>query len=186
MGSDIEADERSLQSWTTERDAVAAAVLSQGYDRDVGAFTQSFNSRSLDASALQIPLVGFLPCSDPRVRSTIAAVEAHLTDEAGRVYRYRTDDGLPDGEGTFLLCTFWPAQAHALAGDVERAREVFERGIVARNDVGLLSEEVGRGELLGNFPQGFSHIGLVNAAWAIAEAERRESGRHEKGARANE
>jgi GH15 family glucan-1,4-alpha-glucosidase len=91
------------------------------------------------------------------------------------VYRYRTEDGLDGAEGTFLLCTFWLAHAHALAGDVDRARATFEAAAAYVNDVGLLAEEVdtATGELLGNFPQAFSHIGLVNAAWAITEAERR-------------
>jgi alpha,alpha-trehalase len=109
------------------------------------------------------------------MRSTIEAIADRLTDRRGLVYRYVAEDGLPGGEGTFLLCTFWLSQAWALAGEVARAREVFERAIGFVNDVGLLAEEVdpASGELLGNFPQAFSHIGLVNAAWAITEAERR-------------
>jgi GH15 family glucan-1,4-alpha-glucosidase len=129
-----------------------------------------------------VPIVGFLPGDDPRVRSTIEAVEEHLTDERGLVYRYlveETDDGLRGREGSFLLCTFWLAQALAVAGEPARARVAFERAIAFANDVGLLSEEVdGRTrELLGNFPQAFSHIGLINAAWAIAQAEEGREGR---------
>jgi GH15 family glucan-1,4-alpha-glucosidase len=111
------------------------------------------------------------------VLSTIDAVADRLTDDRGLVYRYRTADGI-DGltgeEGTFLLCSFWLAQALAMSGQVGRARAVFERAAAYTNDVGLLSEEVDprSGELLGNFPQAFSHIGLINAAWAIDEAER--------------
>src|ERR671922_692728 len=110
--------------------------------------------------------------------ATIDAIAERLTDERGLVYRYRTEggvDGLAGAEGTFLLCTFWLAQALAMSGQVERARVVFERAVAYVNDVGLLAEEVdpSSGELLGNFPQAFSHIGLVNAAWAISEAERR-------------
>ena len=125
-----------------------------------------------------MPIVGFLPADDPRMLATIEAIAERLTDERGLVYRYRTDDGV-DGlageEGTFLLCTFWLAQALAMAGQVERARAVFERAAAYVNDVGLLAEEVdpATGELLGNFPQAFSHIGLVNAAWAIEQAEQR-------------
>ena len=109
--------------------------------------------------------------------ATIDAIQDRLTDERGLVYRYDTHggvDGLEGKEGTFLLCTFWLAQALALAGQPERARPVFERATMFVNDVGLLAEEVdpNSGELLGNFPQAFSHIGLVNAAWAISEAER--------------
>ena len=106
--------------------------------------------------------------------ATINATAERLTDENGLVYRYLAHDGLEGEEGTFLLCTFWLAEALALAGEVGRARETFERAIVYVNDVGLLAEEVDaeNGELLGNFPQAFSHIGLVNAAWAISQAER--------------
>jgi GH15 family glucan-1,4-alpha-glucosidase len=125
-----------------------------------------------------LPIVGFLPATDPRVLSTIEAIEARLTDGRGLVYRYRTEtgvDGLEGTEGTFLLCTFWLAQALAMAGRVDRARSVFERAISYVNDVGLLAEEVDpeSGELLGNFPQAFSHVGLVNAAWAISRAEQK-------------
>jgi alpha,alpha-trehalase len=124
-----------------------------------------------------LPLVGFLPANDPRVLDTIAATEERLTDDRGLVYRYRSPDSLEGEEGTFLLCTFWLAQALALAGQPARARTVFERAAAFVNDVGLLAEEVDpvSGELLGNFPQAFSHIGLVNAAWAISESELRET-----------
>jgi GH15 family glucan-1,4-alpha-glucosidase len=117
-------------------------------------------------------LVGFLPVDDPRVVATIQATEDHLTDSRGLVYRYRTADGLAGDEGTFLLCTFWLAQALAEAGNPERATKVFERTLPFVNDVGLLAEEVdpSTGELLGNFPQALSHVGLVNAAWAISQA----------------
>jgi GH15 family glucan-1,4-alpha-glucosidase len=122
-----------------------------------------------------MPIVGFLPGDDPRMRATIDAIDERLTDERGLVYRYRAHDGLEGEEGTFLLCTFWLAQALALAGEVDRATATFERAIAYANDVGLLAEEVdpGTGELLGNFPQAFSHIGLVNAAWAISRAQER-------------
>ena len=143
-----------------------------------GAFTQYVGSTDLDASNLMMAIVGFLPADDPRMLATIDAIEDRLTDDRGLVYRYRTEggvDGLAGEEGTFLLCTFWLAQALAMAGQVDRARAVFERAAAFVNDVGLLAEEVdpATGELLGNFPQAFSHIGLVNAAWAISEAERR-------------
>jgi GH15 family glucan-1,4-alpha-glucosidase len=125
-----------------------------------------------------MPIVGFLPADDPRMLATIDAISDRLTDEHGLVYRYRVEDGvdgLAGDEGTFLLCTFWLAHALALAGQVERARRVFTTAIAFVNDVGLLAEEVdpNTGELLGNFPQAFSHIGLVNAAWAISQAEAR-------------
>jgi GH15 family glucan-1,4-alpha-glucosidase len=160
--------------WERARDQVRDAVLTRGWSDRANAFTQSFGSDDLDASSLMVPLVGFLPADDPKVLATIQATEERLTDERGLVYRYRSHDGLEGEEGTFLLCTFWLAQALAGAGQPARARTVFERAVSFVNDVGLLAEEVGpgNGELLGNFPQAFSHIGLINAAWAISEAER--------------
>ena len=168
-----------VQGWKRSVDEIRGAILERGYDRGIGAFTLAFESPVLDASALMIPIVGLLPAKDRRVESTIRAIEQHLTDDHGLVYRYQhAEDGLPGGEGPFLLCTFWLAQCHALAGRVERAKQVFELASGYRNDVGLLAEEVDpdTGELLGNFPQAFSHIGLVNAAWAIDQAQRSGSG----------
>ena len=162
-----------VEKWRVTREKIRAAILEQGWSERAGAFSQSFGSDELDASALTIPLVGFLPADDPRVRSTVDAIAERLTDPRGLVYRYLAPDGLAGEEGTFLLCTFWLSHAQALAGDTERARETFERAVAHANDVLLLAEEVhpDTGELLGNFPQAFSHIGLVNAAWAIAQAE---------------
>jgi GH15 family glucan-1,4-alpha-glucosidase len=163
-----------VPAWQRARDEIRRAVVRDGWSDAAGAFTQSFGSATLDASALMMPIVGFLPADDPRMRATIEAIADRLTDERGLVYRYRTSDGV-DGlagtEGTFLLCTFWLAQALAMAGCAARAREVFERAARYANDVGLLAEEIdpGSGEPLGNFPQAFSHIGLINAAWAISE-----------------
>jgi GH15 family glucan-1,4-alpha-glucosidase len=163
-----------VDAWKRSRDEIADAILDKGWSDAANAFTQSFGSDDLDASTLMMPIVGFLPADDPRVLATIDAIAERLTDERGLCYRYRSHDGLEGEEGTFLLCTFWLAQALALAGRVTDAREVFERAAAFVNDVGLLAEEVDAttGELLGNFPQAFSHIGLVNAAWAITEAER--------------
>jgi alpha,alpha-trehalase len=162
-----------IDAWTATRERIRVAILERGWSEKAAAFTQAFGSDDLDASALMIPIVGFLPATDPRVRSTIDAIAERLTDAHGLVYRYRASDGLAGEEGTFLLCTFWLAQAQALAGEVERARATFEQAVAYVNDVGLLAEEVdpASGELLGNFPQAFSHIGLVNAAWAISQAE---------------
>ena len=160
--------------WKTTREEISRAILERAWDDDEGAFTQSFESSNLDASALVIPIVGFLPGDDPRVLSTIRAIEAKLMDGSGLVARYEGPDGLDDEEGGFLLCTFWLARAHALAGNVARAREVLTNAAGFANDLGLLAEEVDldSGAMLGNFPQALSHIGLVNAAWAIGEAER--------------
>ena len=173
----IGADDR-VDGWKHVREQIFDTVVTDGWNEEIGAFTQYVGSTALDASNLMMPIVGFLPADDPRMLSTIDAIEAGLTDERGLVYRYRTTegvDGLAGEEGTFLLCTFWLAQALAMSGQVERATGVFERAIAFANDVGLLAEEVDEttGELLGNFPQAFSHIGLVNAAWAIAQAQQR-------------
>jgi alpha,alpha-trehalase len=166
-----------VPQWRQTMDQIHAAVLDRGWSATAGAFTQYFGSDELDASNLMLPIVGFLPATDPRMLATINATEQRLTDERGLVYRYNAGtgvDGLEGEEGTFLLCTFWLAQALALAGLPRRARRVFERAVGYANDLGLLAEEVDEatGELLGNFPQAFSHIGLVNAAHAIFEAER--------------
>ncbi len=160
--------------WTQTRDQIREAIVTKGWSDRARAFTQSFGSDELDASNLMVSLVGFLPADDPRVLATIDATEERLTDQRGLVYRYRSHDGLEGEEGTFLLCTFWLAQALAQTGQPVRARAAFERAAAFVNEVGLLAEEVDpvSGELLGNFPQAFSHIGLVNAAWAISESER--------------
>lgn len=162
-----------VAAWTATREQIRAAILTRGWNERVGAFTQAFDSDDLDASALMMPIVGFLPATHPRMQATIDAIARNLTDTHGLVYRYRTADGLAGEEGPFLLCTFWLAHAQALAGEIMQARHTFERAISYINDVGLLAEEVdpATGELLGNFPQAFSHIGLVNAAWAISQAE---------------
>jgi GH15 family glucan-1,4-alpha-glucosidase len=177
----LSADDR-VADWKQSRDEIFETVVRDGWSDEAGAFTQYVGSTGLDASNLMMAIVGFLPADDPRMLATIDAIQERLTDDAGLVYRYRTDegvDGLAGEEGTFLLCTFWLAQALALSGQVDRARAVFESAITFANDLGLLAEEVdpATGEMLGNFPQAFSHIGLVNAAWAIAEAEKRSTGR---------
>jgi GH15 family glucan-1,4-alpha-glucosidase len=165
-----------VDEWKRVQGEIHRAILANGWSDTANAFTQSFGSDALDASNLVMALVGFLPADDPRILATIDATEERLTDERGLVYRYRSSDGLTGEEGTFLLCTFWLAHAMALSGQTERARVVFERAAAFVNDVGLLAEEVDAdaGELLGNFPQALSHVGLVNAAWAISEAERRQ------------
>jgi GH15 family glucan-1,4-alpha-glucosidase len=169
------ASARDVTHWRRTRQEIRDTVLREGWSEQAGAFTQYFGSTDLDASNLMMPIVGFLPADDPRMLATIEATEQRLTDRKGLVYRYRAEggvDGLAGEEGTFLLCTFWLAQALALAGRPTRAAEVFERAAAYVNDVGLLAEEVDpvTGELLGNYPQAFSHIGLVNAAWAVSRA----------------
>ncbi len=172
--------EDQVESWQRTKDEIHAAVLRAGWNDRAGAFTQYFGSDDLDASSLRMPIVGFLPATDPRMLATIDAIEERLTDERGLVHRYQIGgrvDRQQGREGAFVLCTFWLAQALALADQPDRARHVFERAITHLNDVGLLAEEVDSdtGELLGNFPQAFSHVGLVNAASAISEADRRQA-----------
>ncbi|HEX4015575.1 MAG TPA: glycoside hydrolase family 15 protein [Frankiaceae bacterium] len=169
--------EHRVDDWKASRDEIYETVIAECWSEEANSFTQYFGGTELDASNLMLPIVGFLPATDPRVKATIDAIAERLTDEHGLVFRYRTEegvDGLAGSEGTFLLCTFWLAQAQALAGDVDKARATFECAAAYANDVGLLAEEVDSqtGELLGNFPQAFSHVGLVNAAWAISQAER--------------
>ena len=160
-----------LQRWRRIRAQIRAAILGQGYDRQLGAFVQAFGSSTLDASALMIPRVGFLPPTDPRVRSTVARIQDELTHD-GLVYRYRAADGLPGDEGSFTLCSFWLAEALALEGQMDEAHALFERVLVRANDLGLLAEEIdpATGEQVGNFPQGFSHLALIGAAVDLAAA----------------
>ena len=174
LAEQLDARDR-VPGWAETRDEIRAAILEHGWSEQAGAFSQAFGSDDLDASSLMLAITGFLPGDDPRMKATIHATAARLTDERGLVYRYLAQDGLAGTEGTFLLCTFWLAQAQALAGELDQAKATFERAIAAINDVGLLAEEVdvATGEMIGNFPQAFSHIGLVNAAWAISQARER-------------
>jgi GH15 family glucan-1,4-alpha-glucosidase len=159
--------------WRSIRDEIHAEVCAHGYDETVGAFTQDFGSSALDASVLMIPLVGFLPGDDPRVRSTIDVIRRELTHD-GFVSRYdATDpnvDGIGEPEGVFLPCSFWMVEALALAGERDDARALFERLLGLANDVGLYAEEYDphAGRLLGNFPQAFTHLALVAAAHTLA------------------
>jgi GH15 family glucan-1,4-alpha-glucosidase len=174
LAHQIGVDDR-LDAWTASRDEIRAAILERAWSDRTRAFAQAFDSDALDASALMMAIVGFLPANDPKMRATIDAVADQLTDERGFVYRYLTNDGLQGEEGTFAICTFWLAHCRALLGDTQRARDLFERLAACANDIGLLAEEIAphSPRLLGNFPQAFTHIGLVNAAWAIHQAEQR-------------
>ena len=173
-----------LHQWAAVRQEIAEAILRHGYDERVGAFTQVLDGSDLDASALVFPLVGFLSPEDPRIRSTVARIEERLVAN-GLVRRYLGDDGLPGSEGAFAICTFWLVDNLALQGRVDEAREVFELVVAHANDLGLLSEQIDSlsASLLGNFPQGFSHLALIRSAVQIARAEdrERETGRAEKG-----
>ena len=161
--------------WRRIRNEIHAEVCRAGYDAERQTFTQSYGSRALDASLLMIPLVGFLPASDPRMRGTVDAIQHELCAD-GFVHRYpteETDDGLPPGEGAFLPCTFWLVDNLALLGRHQEARALFNRLVSLCNDVGLLSEEydAASGRLVGNFPQAFSHVGLVNSARNLATSQ---------------
>ncbi|MBN0044130.1 glycoside hydrolase family 15 protein [Streptomyces actuosus] len=169
--------EGDLDGWRAMRDEVHREVCEKGYDAERNTFTQSYGSAELDAALLLIPRVGFLPYDDPRVTGTIEAVRAEL-DHNGFLRRYGTGgtaaDGLPGGEGVFLVCSFWLADALHATGRTKEARQLFERLVGLANDVGLLSEEYdpAAGRQLGNFPQAFSHIGLVNTALALFREEK--------------
>jgi GH15 family glucan-1,4-alpha-glucosidase len=160
-----------VDEWRAIRDEIHRDVCEHGFDAELGSFTQSYGSKDLDASLLVIPLVGFLPASDPRVRGTVEAVERELV-EHGFVLRYRTHasvDGLPPGEGVFLPCSFWLVDCLELLGRHEDAHALFERLLALANDLGLISEEYDpvAKRLLGNFPQAFTHLALVNSAFNV-------------------
>jgi alpha,alpha-trehalase len=162
-----------LDEWRQTRTAIHDAILTEGYNAGCGAFTQAFGSNVLDASALYIPLVGLLPPTDQRVQSTVERIRNDLTRD-GLVYRYRAGDGLPGGEGTFSLCSLWLVDNLALGGRLDEAHDLFERILSFANDVGLLSEEIApsTGQMLGNFPQGFTHMAVIGAAVNLAKAAR--------------
>lgn len=162
--------------WAAARDAVRRAVLQRGWSDERGAYAQSFDSDDLDAAALLMPLVGFLPAGDTRMRATIEAIARELTDD-GLVLRYRNAagvnaDGLSGEEGTFVICSFWLVACLAQAGEEQRARSLFDRVVGYASDLGLLAEEIdpSTGDLLGNVPQAFSHVGLIIAAHALDTA----------------
>jgi GH15 family glucan-1,4-alpha-glucosidase len=168
--------EGPIDHWRNLRAEIHTEVCERAFNRSIGAFVEAFGSDQLDASTLLIPAVGFLPPADARVRGTIQQVERRLMPD-GFVLRYdtaATNDGLAGGEGAFLACSFWLADAYVLLGRRHDARKLFERILTLRNDLGLLSEEYDPAakRLLGNFPQAFSHIALVNTAHNIAGAEK--------------
>ncbi|HJR63165.1 MAG TPA: glycoside hydrolase family 15 protein [Gemmatimonadaceae bacterium] len=165
-----------VERWSALRARICDDVCKQAWDSELGSFVQAYGSKALDASLLLMALVGFLPASDPRVRGTVEAIERRLMVD-GLVLRYdttATDDGLPVGEGAFIACSFWLADNYALLGRYNDARRMFERLLDLRNDVGLLSEQYDprTRRHLGNFPQAFSHLALVDTAFNLAHAER--------------
>jgi len=175
-----------VERWKALRDQIHTEVCAKGFDADRNTFTQYYGATGTDASLLMMPLVGFLPARDPRMQGTLAAVERELTTPDGFVMRYATDssdvDGLPPGEGCFLACTFWLADNLMLAGRLDEATALFERLLSLTNDVGLLSEEydpVGQ-RLLGNFPQAFSHVSLVNSAHNLSKSRHKPAHRADR------
>ncbi len=160
--------------WQALADVIRADILEKGVDPDRNCFTQYYGSKAMDASLLMIPQVGFLPMDDDRIINTIHAVEEDLSDN-GFILRYKaeaTDDGLKGSEGTFIMCSFWMVECLAMIGEVQKAQMLFDRLLDIRNDVGLLSEEYDtvHHRMLGNMPQAFSHVGLINAALALQDA----------------
>jgi GH15 family glucan-1,4-alpha-glucosidase len=172
--------EADIARWRQVREQIRTDILTHGYNPQVGAFTQSYDSSVLDASTLLLPLVGFLAPDDPRMRSTVDRISAHLTDAQGFVYRYHAKDGLPGGEGTFTICTFWLVDNLAMQGRVAEARSLFERLLSYAGQLGLFSEEVGSNgtKALGNYPQAFTHIALINSAFNLKKAELRQAEHH--------
>ena len=165
-----------VKEWQTLQKEIHADICSKGYSSKLKCFVQAYGTEELDASLLLMPAVGFLPADDPRVQNTVEAIEKRLAVN-GLVRRYDTrsaEDGLPPGEGVFLACSFWLADAYFLLGRVEEAEKLFERLLSLRNDVGLLSEQydVQRNRLTGNFPQAFSHISLINTAHNLSHFEK--------------
>jgi GH15 family glucan-1,4-alpha-glucosidase len=164
-----------LERWRALRDRIHDDICRKGYDPSMGSFVQYYGAKAVDASLLMLPLVGFLPASDPRMLGTVHTIETDLLQD-GLVRRYRTErdvDGLPEGEGMFLPCSFWLADNYALVGRYEDARRLFTRLLGLCNDVGLLSEEydVRTGRLVGNFPQAFSHVSLINTARSLTQVD---------------
>jgi GH15 family glucan-1,4-alpha-glucosidase len=167
--------EADLARWERVRDQIRADILTHGYNTEVGAFTQSYGDTALDASNLVLPLVGFISATDPRMRSTVDRIMQQLTDEHGFVYRYLADDGLSGSEGTFAICTFWLVDNLAMQGRLEEARSLFERLLAYAGPLKLFSEEIDahNNQALGNYPQAFTHIALINSANNLKKAEQR-------------
>ena len=162
-----------IEAWEKVRDEICNDVMSKGYSQERQAFVQSYGSDNLDAANLMLPLVGFIPATDPMMRSTIKAIQKELTNKQGFVYRYRKfDDGLNGSEGSFIICTFWLADNLIHLGQIDEARVLLDSLLNCANDLGLLSEEYdsATGNMLGNFPQAFSHLALINTAVQLQQA----------------
>ena len=179
----LHGQQRHVERWSRARDTIARDVLSHGYDEKLASFVQSYGSTVLDASNLRLPLVGFLPWGDSRIRSTVAATDSVLTAQRGLLFRYQVDggqgnanaqvDGLPGHEGAFVACTLWLVDCLCHLGKIEEARERFEQLLASAGPLGLFAEELdpGTGAQLGNYPQAFTHIGVINSAINLLHAQ---------------
>ena len=172
-------DTEAASHWIKTENEIKKEILKKGFNKELNSFVQSFDSDAIDATTLLIPRMGLLPYDDPRVQGTIEAVMENLMTEKGLVYRYKNEDGLPGDEGCFLLCSFWLVDSLSLSGRLDEAISIFVNVLQLMSPLGILAEEIDpeTGKLLGNFPQAFSHIGLVNSALYIGIAR----GRKHKG-----
>ncbi len=172
-------DSEASCNWEETKKEIETAILEKGFNKQLNSFVQSFGSDAIDATTLLIPRMGLLPYDDPRVQGTIEAVMQNLMAKKGLVYRYKNEDGLPGDEGCFVLCSFWLVDSLALSGRLDEATNIFVNVLQLMSPLGILAEEIDpeTGKLLGNFPQAFSHIGLVNSALYIGIAR----GRKHKG-----
>jgi GH15 family glucan-1,4-alpha-glucosidase len=162
----------SVDTFRVHRDAVRAQVEAHGYNRQLESYTRTFDGQKMDASILTLPLYGYIEASHPQMRSTYARIHEKLA-KRNLVYRYEsdTDDGLPPGEGAFGICSFWAVECLAQSGNLTDATAAFEQLLGYGNDLGLFAEEIepGSGSALGNFPQAFTHVGLINAALTLSD-----------------
>ncbi|HUY97223.1 MAG TPA: glycoside hydrolase family 15 protein [Verrucomicrobiae bacterium] len=174
LADDLGAETSTRRRWARTREEIRHAILTRGWSDQLGSFRQALDEDALDATSLMLPLVRFLSPMDARVKQTVAAIQRDLTDPHGFVYRYRAADGLSEPEGTFMLCSFWLVDVLALQGQTSAARELFERLAGYGNDLGLFSEEVdtSTGSMLGNFPQAFTHVAVINAAAHVERGAR--------------
>jgi GH15 family glucan-1,4-alpha-glucosidase len=175
-----------IGDFRAERDVIRNEIESRGYNQGIGSYTRLFDGDDLDASLLTLPLYGYIEATQPRMRSTLEQIRQRLA-EGELVYRYHslTNDGLPPGEGAFGICSFWAVECLALAGDLETASTAFAALLRHSNDLGLYAEEVdpASGAALGNFPQAFTHVGLINAALTLSEASPAPQSRDPAGSR---
>ena len=180
--NDVDVEVDSRQRWREIANEIHAEICQHGFDSELNSFVQAYGSRRLDASLLLLPLIGFLPPDEPRMRGTLRAIEERLLTQEEFVLRYESEyeiDGLPAGEGAFFACGFWLVDNYVLHGRYEEARRLFERLLSRCNDVGLLAEEFDpqTGRMLGNFPQAYCHVGIINCALNLSRQKGPAEGR---------